>query len=74
MTILVLRVEKGVCLSPRVDAAKRKGDTMSLHDRLLILRASVFKDFLVDLEGAGLLALAPVALCVMLFAAELFGR
>jgi hypothetical protein len=37
-------------------------------------RLSISKDFFVDLEGAALLALVPVALCVLLFAAELFGR
>ncbi len=47
---------------------------MSLHGRLSMPRLSVSKDLLVDLEGAGLLALVPVALCVLLFAAELFGR
>jgi hypothetical protein len=47
---------------------------MSLHGRLSIPRPPVFKDYLVDLEGAAVLALVPVALCVLLFAAELFGK
>ncbi len=47
---------------------------MSIHGRLAMKRPSVFKDLLVDLEGAGLLALVPAALCFLLFAAELFGR
>jgi hypothetical protein len=67
-------VEKGVGFSPRGNAARWKGKTMSLHGRLSMPRLSISKDFLVDLEGAALLALVPVALCVLLFAAELFGR
>jgi hypothetical protein len=47
---------------------------MSIHGRLAMKRPSIFKDLLVDLEGAGLLALVPAALCFLLFAAELFGR
>ena len=47
---------------------------MSLHSRLSIPRLPIFKDYLVDLEGAGVFALVPVGLCVLLFAAELFGR
>jgi len=69
-----MRVEKGVGLSPRVHAAKWKGDAMSLHDRLSMPRLSVSKNFLVDLEAAGAIALVPFVLCVLLFAAELFGR
>jgi hypothetical protein len=61
-------------LSPKVGAVRREGDTMNIYNRLSIPRASVFKDFLVDLEGAGLLVLVPTALCLMLFAAELFGK
>jgi len=33
---------------------------------------SVSKNFLVDLEAAGAIALVPLVLCVLLFAAELF--
>lgn len=47
---------------------------MSIHGHFAMQRPSFFKDLLVDLEGAGLLALVPVALCLVLFAAELFGR
>jgi hypothetical protein len=47
---------------------------MNIHSRLATHRSPVFRDFLADLEGAGLLALVPVALCLLLFAAELFGR
>ena len=59
-------------MSPRVDAAKRKGDTMNLHGRLSKPKPPILKDFLVDFEGAGLLALVPVAVCAMLFAVEFF--
>jgi len=67
-----MRLGKGVGLAARVHAARWKGDSMSLHDRLSMPRLSVSKNFLVDLEAAGAIALVPLVLCVLLFAAELF--
>jgi hypothetical protein len=37
-------------------------------------RPSVSKDLIGDLEGACVLALVPAALCILLFAAELFAK